>query len=138
MTYGVGMTDAGVQGRNYINMVYYKNKGFTLIELLVVIAIIGLLASIVLVSLNSARAKARDVKRKVAIDSVILALAMYYDNHNVFPANSYAGSRGTALSGSDLISTALISEKLISRMPVVPSNSGTCGVAYYSGTWDSA
>jgi len=67
-----------------------------------------------------------------------LALAMYYDNHNVFPANSYAGSCGTALSGSDLISTALISEKLISRMPVVPSNSGTCGDAYYSGTWDSA
>jgi hypothetical protein len=78
------------------------------------------------------------VKRKADIDSIITALAMYYDNHNVFPANSYAGSCGTALNGSDLISTGLISDGLISRMPIVPSNSGTCGDAYYSGTWNSA
>ncbi|MDP2918064.1 MAG: prepilin-type N-terminal cleavage/methylation domain-containing protein [bacterium] len=121
-------------------MFNHKNtrKGFTLIELLVVIAIIGLLATIVSVSVNNARVKARDAKRKSDILSIITALAIYYDTHGAYPANSYGGSCGTALSGSDLISTGLRADGLISAMPTVPSNSGTCGNAYYSGTWNSA
>ncbi|TSC56947.1 MAG: hypothetical protein Greene071421_457 [Parcubacteria group bacterium Greene0714_21] len=49
-------------------------KGFTLIELLVVIAVIGMLASIVLISLGPTRAKARDSKRIVEVRQMGLAL----------------------------------------------------------------
>lgn len=55
------------------------SKGFTLIELLVVIAIIGVLASIVLASLNSARQKSRDARRIADIKQLQLALELYYD-----------------------------------------------------------
>lgn len=54
-------------------------KGFTLIELLVVIAIIGVLASVVLASLNTARRKSRDTRRVADIKQIQLALEMSFD-----------------------------------------------------------
>lgn len=60
-------------------------KGFTLIELLVVIFIIGLLASIVVVSVNTARMKARDARRMQDLDSIRSAIELYIDNNGAPP-----------------------------------------------------
>lgn len=63
--------------------------GFTLIELLVVIAIIGLLATIVMVSLNSARVKARNAKRISDARQLATAFNMAADAAGgTFPASS--------------------------------------------------
>jgi len=62
-----------------------RSTGFTLIELLVVISIIGMLSSIVLASLNTARAKARDARRVSDLRQVQTALEFYYDKHGNYP-----------------------------------------------------
>ena len=59
--------------------------GFTLIELLVVISIIGLLASVVLASLNSARAKGRVANTAATLRQITTALNFYLDTNGVYP-----------------------------------------------------
>ena len=67
---------------------YKDKKAFTLIELLVVIAIIGLLSTLSIIALNSARAKARDAKRISDVKSMQVALEMYYNDMGDYPADA--------------------------------------------------
>ncbi|MCU0653338.1 MAG: type II secretion system GspH family protein [Candidatus Pacebacteria bacterium] len=61
-----------------------KDKGFTLIELLVVVAIIGLLASMVLVSMTDSRAKARDSRRLTDFRSIIPSMESVMNDDNLY------------------------------------------------------
>ncbi len=65
-----------------------KQQGFTLIELLVVIAIIGLLASVVLLALNSARQKSRDAKRVADVRQMQSGLELYFNDCSSYPVNA--------------------------------------------------
>jgi len=64
-----------------------NNKGFTIIELLVVISVVGLLSSIVFVSIVSGRARTRDVKRISDLIQYKLALEFYYGTNKKIPSS---------------------------------------------------
>lgn len=124
-----------------------KSPGFTLIELLVVISVIGLLASVILVALNGARAKARDTKRLADMRQIKTALELYYDKNSVYPPlNVENEGGGVACGGWDtskrdpdadgrFFIPILITEGFVSKVPGdpldVPGSAGCGGYDYY-------
>jgi len=80
------MVERNIKSNYKINMKKFS-RGFTLIELLVVIAIIGMLAAVVLASLNSARNKGADAAIKSTINNARAQAEIFYDTQS---PNTYA------------------------------------------------
>lgn len=74
-------------------------RGFTLIELLVVIAIIGILSSVVLASLNTARSRGTDAKIQSELRSIAVNAELYYDTSGNY-GSAASGASGCTTSGT--------------------------------------
>lgn len=102
-------------------------RGFTLIELLVVIAIIGILASVVLVSLNGAREKGREASAISSINQARAAAEIAYST-----ATSYTGLCGTITNGVPVVGTGITATfrqaLLNARNAIDPASSGGASV----------
>ncbi len=113
-----------------------NKKGFTLIELLVVIAIIGLLSTMSIIALNSARARSRDAKRISDIKQMQTALEMFYNDAGYYPATGEVDAGDSIATGSNVY---------MKIVPTAPTPiDGTCSAAQntytyaYSGTSGAA
>ena len=99
------------------NIHYSIYSGFTLIELLVVLAIIALLASVIFASMGHIQKKSRDTRRMEDLSSLVKAIELYQTGRNRYP-KSYPDA--TVLDGTDPVSTALIQDDAIAKIPLDP------------------
>jgi len=113
-----------------------NKKGFTLIELLVVIAIIGLLSTLAVVALGSAREKARDSKRLADIKGVQASLELYFVGNNSYPVTTEPVTLGDdqhkCLGSNGFNATGACKAPVY--MEVIPSDPQTDQGYVYSGT----
>lgn len=109
-----------------------SQRGFTLIELLVVIAIIGILASVVLASLNSARNKGADAAIKANLANVRAQAELYYDGVG-------ASTYGTAKVANTTCTAGMFGDTTvaaaIASIETAAGGDVTCAIGVNGATW---
>ncbi len=107
-----------------------SKRGFTLIELLVVIAIIGILSSVVLASLNTARSKGTDAKIQSEIRSIAVNAEIYYDNNGNSYGVTVAANDTTACTSGIFAATSPNIAQIITDLKAATSASDpTCAAS---------
>ncbi|MBI5729079.1 MAG: prepilin-type N-terminal cleavage/methylation domain-containing protein [Candidatus Magasanikbacteria bacterium] len=111
-----------------------KRQGFTLIELLVVIAIIGLLSTLAVVALGSARVKARDSKRLSDLKQLQTALELYYTDQNAYPpavpSTSLLGDATHACLNASGFGATGCANAYMGQVPTDPSGTSAAPIYY--------
>lgn len=109
---------------------FKKSVGFTLVELLVVISIISLLSSVVFTTVNGARAKAREARRKTDINQLLLAIQLYLDNTGSYPPVVDNRGDGWDQSYDGTFMPNLVGQ-YVPRMIIDPAGTGDSSRSYY-------
>ncbi|MCL4426738.1 prepilin-type N-terminal cleavage/methylation domain-containing protein [Patescibacteria group bacterium] len=94
-------------------------SSFTLIELLIVVAIIGILAALIIVSLTSATARARDAQRLASAEEVQKALNEYYLDNGSYPQSGLVDDCNGDTSWTTTLGPALV-PKYLASLPQDP------------------
>lgn len=92
-----------------MNTPHAKRNGFTLLELLIVVVVVAILAVLIIPSVTSGPAHARDKQRKTDLSSIKSALEAYYYANNSYPSSqSTAGTVSCVPSASNCLKTVLL------------------------------